>query len=42
MEKDKNFAAKVAMDEEAVLAGFLTVCRDVLIIPVPNQKKRMI
>ena len=42
MEKDKNFAAKVAMAEEAVLAGFSMVCRDALIIPVPNQKKRTI
>ena len=42
MEKDKNFAAKVAMDEEAALVGFLMVCRDVLIIPVLNKNKRMI
>ena len=42
MEKDKNFAAKVAMDEEAVLAGFSTVRRDVPIIPVPNKNKRTI
>ena len=42
MEKDKNFAAKVAMDEEAALVGFLTVCMDVSIIHVPNQKKKTI
>ena len=42
MEKDKNFVAKVAMDKEAVLVGFLTVRRDVLIIPVPNKNKRTI
>ena len=42
MEKDKNFVAKVAMDEEAVLAGFSTVRRDVLIIPVLNKNKRTI
>ena len=42
MEKDKNFAAKVAMDEEAVLAGFSTVRRDVPIIPVLNKNKRMV
>ena len=42
MEKDKNFVAKVVMDEEAALVGFSTVCRDVPIIPVPSTKKRMI
>ena len=42
MENDKNFAAKVVMDEEAALVGFSTVCRDVPIIPVPNKNKRMI
>ena len=42
MEKDKNFVVKVAMDEEAALAGFSTVCRDVPIIPVPNKNKRTI
>ena len=42
MEKDKNFVAKVAMDKEAVLVGFLTVRRDVLIIPVLNKNKRTI
>ena len=42
MEKDKNFVVKVAMDEEAALAGFSTVRRDVPIIPVPNKNKRTI
>ena len=42
MEKDKNFVAKVVMDEEAALAGFSTVRRDVPIIPVPNKNKRTI
>ena len=42
MEKDKNFVVKVAMDEEAVLAGFSTVRRDVLIIPVLNKNKRTV
>ena len=42
MEKDKNFVAKVVMDEEAALAGFSTVRRDVPIIPVPNKNKRMV
>ena len=42
MEKDKNFVAKVVMDEEAALAGFSTVRRDVPIIPVLNKNKRTI
>ena len=42
MEKDKNFVVKVVMDAEAALAGFSTVCRDVLIIPVLNKNKRTI
>ena len=42
MEKDKNFVAKVVMDKEAALVGFSMVSRDVLIIPVLNQKKRMV
>ena len=42
MEKDKNFAAKVAMDEVAALAGFSMVHRDVPNIPVPNKNKRTI
>ena len=40
MKKDQNYDVKVAMDEEAVLAGFCTVCKEKLGFWVASTNKR--
>ena len=40
MKKDQNYDVKVAMDEEAVLAGFCTVCKEKLGFRVASANKR--
>ena len=40
MKKDWNYDAKVAMDEEAALAGFCTVCKEKLGFHVASANKR--
>ena len=41
MEKDKVFTAKVAGEEEAAMAGFMTVCKEVSTAKVAPGSKHM-